>query len=879
MLVMGTTKRPAHPLGEFVRAQQSIELHDLALAMNPFRLDGVQPRTLFREKATDDPHPTAALLHFSVVFAEPWPHLPGDVPACVVPDKKQGLLANSFEALAAPREKPRAYGAHGPAVDEPYPHVLEPWKVEAVAGYGLGVGVVLGDRLLDHARGLALLGEGAQSGQRHPAPPAFVLKAYCPLGVGRSHLHQSVAPPFFRSYKGSGEVIHRLARCQRMPRRRQSVARMVSPETLFSVRPSSKAASAAISRVHRLLSYPNSLGRAVEHPPQPLGRVRVEGGMHALWSRGASDERIQALLVEGADGVANRLGGAPETLGYLGRRAAAGAGEQYLAAAHHEGLPGAQPRFEAFALLFRQFPDKYWRFHKRNYSPSHTTLSEDALGFPNDEDRRRSLKDVAADFIGAELDKEEQTSDFGLEDLTDAQVCYSLHDAEILIPLKDAMMERLRDLGLEKVAELEARFLPALAYCENNGFALDTVGWREQALRAKAEAERLWAHCDALSPPGPNRKGQKGWNWRSAKQIGEVFKLLGVSLPKTDKGNDKTDESTLKGVTSPEKAVSLAETLLRLREQNKRASWGREWLDLPKWKGKRFDKDHQFVVNGRVHASFGQVIKTGRMRCSKPNLQGLPPEFRRYFAAPPGRKLIVADYKNIELVLAGVVAGEDNLLEAFRRGEDVHSLTARGMLESDPKRAGRLATHEEIKEFRPVAKLVSFSILYGSGAKGLAEGMTNRVGVPTTKEEAQVLMGNFFQAYPRLKSWYVKEHAKAKAGDERSRTLTGRMRLLDKEYRYGRWCVKPQLRLNSPIQGSACDGLKYAAAIAWERRRECPGDPKLVNLVHDEIVLEIDEEHAEVGKVWLERCMLDGMAEVAGADVPTSVEIEIADSW
>src|SRR5215203_1657029 len=102
--------------------------------------------------------------------------------------------------------------------------------------------------------------------------------------------------------------------------------------------------------------------RAVEHPPQPLGRVRVEGGVHALWSRGASDERIQALLVEGADCVANRLGGAPETLGYLGRRVAAGAGEQYLGSAHHEGISGAQPRLEALALLFRQFPDKYWRF-------------------------------------------------------------------------------------------------------------------------------------------------------------------------------------------------------------------------------------------------------------------------------------------------------------------------------------------------------------------------------------------------------------------------------------------------------------------------------------------------------------------------------------
>src|SRR5215208_3886823 len=197
MLVARTIEDPANPIGEFVSAQQPVGFDYFALAMNPFGLDGVQPRTLLRQKATDDPHPTAALLHFSVVFAEPSPHLPGDVPACVVPDQNKGLLANSFETLAPPREKPRAYGAHRPAVDEPYPHVGEPWKVEAVAGYGLGVGVVLGDRLLDHARGLTLLGEGAQSGQRHPAPPAFVLKAYCPLGVGRSHLHQSVAPPFF----------------------------------------------------------------------------------------------------------------------------------------------------------------------------------------------------------------------------------------------------------------------------------------------------------------------------------------------------------------------------------------------------------------------------------------------------------------------------------------------------------------------------------------------------------------------------------------------------------------------------------------------------------------------------------------------------------
>src|SRR5215210_7990388 len=108
MLVVKTTERPEHPVGQFIRAQQSIELHDLALAMNPFGLDGVQPRALLRQKATDDPYPTAALLDFSIVFAEPSSDLPGDVPACVVPDEKKGLLAKSFEQRRSPQIRARA---------------------------------------------------------------------------------------------------------------------------------------------------------------------------------------------------------------------------------------------------------------------------------------------------------------------------------------------------------------------------------------------------------------------------------------------------------------------------------------------------------------------------------------------------------------------------------------------------------------------------------------------------------------------------------------------------------------------------------------------------------------------------------------------------
>src|SRR5918996_492229 len=212
MLVMRTTERPAYPLGKLVGSEEPVRLYDLALAMNPLRLYGVQPRAPLRKQAADDPHPFCALLDAAVVPPEPSPDLLGDVPTGVVPDEQQNLLAHLFELLQAPLEKLSRYGRNRSSVYEAH-------------------------------------------------PPAFVLEADGPgAGVLGGHFHQSVAPPFFRSYRGSGEVIHRLARIQRTPSRRESVARIVSPETRSSVSPFSKAASAAIPRVHRLVWYPNCLG-------------------------------------------------------------------------------------------------------------------------------------------------------------------------------------------------------------------------------------------------------------------------------------------------------------------------------------------------------------------------------------------------------------------------------------------------------------------------------------------------------------------------------------------------------------------------------------------------------------------------------------------
>src|SRR5215218_4108166 len=138
MLVMLTTEDPANSIGELVSSQQSVGCDDLALAVYPLGLYGIEPRTLLGQKAAHDPHSSfaTALLDFSVVLSEPAPDLFGDVPARVVPDEKQHSLARRLKLLATPRKEPRGYGTDRPPIHEPQPRLVEFGQVEAVAGDG-----------------------------------------------------------------------------------------------------------------------------------------------------------------------------------------------------------------------------------------------------------------------------------------------------------------------------------------------------------------------------------------------------------------------------------------------------------------------------------------------------------------------------------------------------------------------------------------------------------------------------------------------------------------------------------------------------------------------------------------------------------------------
>src|SRR5215204_1573047 len=261
MFVVRTAKNRANALGQLVGRQQPLGLYHLALAMDPLRLNRVEPRALLGQKAAYAPHsPFApAVFDFSVVRGDPLSDLFGDVPGSVVPDQNPNPLAGRFKLFAAPRKEAGGYPAHGAAIHEAQPDLFELRHQQPIAGDGFGIEVVLGDRLFHQTQGLAFLGPAVEGRPRQPTPPGLVAETHYLIGATFGEADQSVAPPFFLAYSESAEVIQRLARSQRTPIR-ASVARTVSPVMRSWVKPSSKLTSAARSIVHRLVSLPNLLG-------------------------------------------------------------------------------------------------------------------------------------------------------------------------------------------------------------------------------------------------------------------------------------------------------------------------------------------------------------------------------------------------------------------------------------------------------------------------------------------------------------------------------------------------------------------------------------------------------------------------------------------
>jgi DNA polymerase I-like protein with 3'-5' exonuclease and polymerase domains len=438
-------------------------------------------------------------------------------------------------------------------------------------------------------------------------------------------------------------------------------------------------------------------------------------------------------------------------------------------------------------------------------------------------------------WLNRPLDKAEQKSDWSGE-LTDAQLAYAASDVEVLAPLLKALAVKIEEAGLVEAAKIEQRCLPAVVWMGSRGVALDRDAWQSLAHAAVEDADCLREELYQIAPPRPtNELFSESWNWDSTQQARQALALAGCPV-------DNTADDTLAAVDHP-----LAQLLRRYRLARKRGStYGTDWLA-------------HVADDGRVYPSWRQIgSRAGRMSCRDPNMQQLPRgDYRRCVVAPPGRVLVKADYSQIELRIAAKVSGDKALLEAYQRGDDLHTRTARTVL----------GVEEVTKQHRQLAKALNFGLVYGMGARGFRQYAKSQYGLDLNEEQAIQYRNAFFTTYPGLAAWHRRVGRSGKQVLE-TRTLTGRRRL-----EVNRFTEK----LNTPVQGSGADGLKLALALLWERREQAPGAfPVLA--VHDEIVVEADAEKADAITAWLKTAMVDAMAPLINP-VPVEVEVKVARTW
>jgi DNA polymerase-1 len=446
------------------------------------------------------------------------------------------------------------------------------------------------------------------------------------------------------------------------------------------------------------------------------------------------------------------------------------------------------------------------------------------------------LDRVAERELGTTLPKEKQRSDWSGA-LSDAQLEYAARDAAVLLPLYSRLAERVRAAGMARTAQIEMRCLPAIVWMSSIGVPFDLVNWEDLAAEAGREAERL-ERC--LIQAAPTRDGylstEWAWNVDSPQQMQELFRLLGLEV-------QSTNDDALAALDHP-----LAALLREYRSAAKLATtYGAGWC-----KGAHQD--------GRLHTEWRQIgCVTGRMASGNPNLQNLPgdPRYRRCFRAPEGGVLIKCDYSQIELRIAAKVTGDKAMLDAYAKGDDLHTLTARRMLGKTEVSAAE----------RKIAKPVNFGLIYGFSAGGLQRKAKAEYGLDLTPGEAERYRQAFFAGYPGVAAWH--RRLRRETGPE-VRTLAGRRCPLPEKHFYG-------TRANYTVQGTGGDGLKQALALLWERRHQCPGAfPVLA--IHDEVVVECDAGQAEAVAAWLRKAMVDGMAPLI-EPVPVEVEVTVASTW
>jgi len=475
-----------------------------------------------------------------------------------------------------------------------------------------------------------------------------------------------------------------------------------------------------------------------------------------------------------------------------------------------------------------------------------TLLASQLIGAGRNEGGH-GLAAVSDRHLGELVDKSMQVSDWSGQ-LTEEQYEYAAKDAALMLPLYEKLSVGLRELKLEEVATLEFESVLPIAAMELAGMALDADCWRGLVVNLERAHEVLSDELRrelAAGVPQLTLFGEPpNINLDSPTQVTEALGNMGIKI-------EGTRSWQLQPLSKEHPAI---EKLLEYRSVQKLlSSYGLALLE------------HINPVTGRIHADFRQMGATGgRMSCSDPNLQQVPntPEYRSCFRAPAGRKLVIADYSQIELRILADWSQDTALVKALLSGEDLHCVTASQMF--------GISLEQVSKDQRAAAKQLNYGIMYGLGAPGLGA----RIGC--SLEEAESLLRKYFEAYSGVAA-FLRDAADRAVGDRESRTRSGRLIYFSFDAN-DRSQVGATQRLgkNAPIQGSSADIIKRALALLYDALT--PIDARIVNCIHDEIVIEVAEAQADECAAIMDREMIAAAREFIRS-VPVTVDIVVGDAW
>ncbi|HZA21160.1 MAG TPA: DNA polymerase I [Dehalococcoidia bacterium] len=467
------------------------------------------------------------------------------------------------------------------------------------------------------------------------------------------------------------------------------------------------------------------------------------------------------------------------------------------------------------------------------------------------------LKNLSIDVLGMEMTPITQLIGTGRRQLTfdqvdiEAATPYADADADMTGRLRPIMEEQLSKYSLKYLlTDMEMPLVPVLVEMQRHGIKVDEGALHEmsrdlnhQMGQTERELYETIGHTVNINSP---------------QQLSDLlFKELGLPRTRRTKTGYSTDANSLEALSGLHPVV---DKILEYRQISKLKS---TYVDaLPEMINPR---------TGRTHTSYNQTgSATGRVSSSDPNLQNIPirtelgRQVRKAFIAEdaPDWLLFAADYSQIELRVLAHLSQDESLLEAFRKGEDIHAATAAMMFE--------VPINEVNSEMRRIAKVLNFGVIYGLSPHGISQ----QTGF--SREEGARFIDTYFTKYPGISSYL--EEVKAKTRETQyAETLMGRRRYIPEIHssNFNHRSAAERIAINMPIQGTAADIMKIAMVRVHQRLTQEQSRAKMLLQVHDELVFEVPREEMQD----LKALVFDEMPAAMDLDVTLKVEVKWGETW